>query len=201
MKVLAITLLFTASAVLASETPPPEPTAPEAGTKSLSHTPARFLAEDLDTRLQDLQQRLAISKRERGPFGLYQVPGKTPVITSPIERAVRKTPFDEFINLIQISVINAREKEFLVGARMFRLGQVFPIELGSERLSVRVEGVTPSQVTFKNLKTGEIALRRLDVLPAGITASADSIRPRGVTSTQRGEVEPLRLDLNAPPTP
>ena len=192
MKTIPTTLLLLSSALgFSAEAPAAKAVAPV-------QTPARFL-EDVDDRIAKLRQRLAIADRERGPFGLYQVPGKAPVITSAVEQRVRKTPFNEFINEIQISVVNAKEKEFLVGARMFRLGQVFPIVRGGERLSVRVESVAPSKVSFKNLKTGEIALRRLDVLPDGVTASAGSLRVQGVTPDGRVEAEPLRLEYTAPP--
>lgn len=192
MKAIPTTLLLLSSALgFSAEAPATNAAAP-------AQTPARFL-EDVDDRIAKMRGRLAIANRERGPFGLYQVPGKTPVISNAFEQRVRKTPFNEFINEIQISVVNAKEKEFLVGARMFRLGQVFPIVRGGERLSVRVEEVAPSKVTFKNLKTGEVALRRLDILPEGVTASAGSIRVQGVTPDGRGEAEPLRLEYTAPP--
>jgi len=164
-------------------------------------TPSRFFAEDLDDRIARMRKRLSIISRERGPFGLYQNPAKTPVINH-VAKKISKTPFIDFINGIQISVINPRKKEFLVGARIFRVGQVFPIVRGGERLSVRVEAVGPSRVTFRNLRTGEIALRRLDVLPEGVTAAAGRFRVQGVTSRSRSEAEPLRLETNiSPPAP
>ena len=170
-------------------------------TANPEETPARFLSDDVEDRLGVLLKRMAIMEREQGPFGLYQVPGKKPIIVSPIRTSRTKTPFGEYINRIQISVVNAKEKEFLVGARLFRLGQVFPIERGGEKLSVQVMAVEPSRVSFKNLKTGEVALRRLDSLPAGVTASAGKIQVRGVTPSNKGESEPLRLDFDSPDSP
>ena len=192
MKVILLTLLLGAALVSAEEDAPADVSgAPDPA-------PARFLAEGLDDRILALRKRLAITSRERGPFGLFQNPGRVEVV-SPVVAEVRKTPFDEFINGIQITVINAREKEFLVGARLFRLGQVFPIVRGGEKLSVRVEAVAPSRVTFKNLGTGEVALRRLDLLPSGVTAAAGQIQVRGVTPSNRGGTEPLRIELDSPP--
>ena len=191
MKATLLTLLLAISLLAAKE---PAALVSSTGSGSI---PARFLAEGLDDRIASMKKRLSIASSERGPFGLYQSPGRTPVI-SHVAKEARKTPFSEFINGIQISVINSREKEFLVGARMFRLGQVFPIIRGGERLSVRVEAVGSSRVTFRNLQTGEIALRRLDVLPDGITATAGVFRVQGVTSRTREEAEPLRLESHPP---
>ncbi|MDP7654701.1 MAG: hypothetical protein QF706_01450 [Roseibacillus sp.] len=192
MKTILLVLPLATSLLVAGEPVPVVSSAVPGG------TPARFLAEDLDVRIARLRKRLSIISRERGPFGLYQNPAKTPVINHAVKE-VSKTPFIEFINGIQISVINSKEKEFLVGARIFRVGQVFPIVRGGERLSVRVEAVRPSRVTFRNLQTGEVALRRLDVLPEGVTAAAGRFRVQGVTSRSRGEAEPLRLETNTPP--
>jgi hypothetical protein len=167
-------------------------------------SPTRFLAQGVgvDQRIEKLKQRLAINKRERGPFGLNQIPSKTPVDSGPLKDTLRKAPFHEFINEIQISVINAKEKEFLVGARMFRLGQVFPIARGKERLSVEIQSVSQSRVAFKNLQTGEIAVRRMDGLPNGITASVRSLNVPGVTPNGRGERATLYLkDNTLPHTP
>ncbi|MFP6865467.1 MAG: hypothetical protein VCA35_05955 [Roseibacillus sp.] len=198
MKTISITILLTSSLSIAAEgqtTAPPASGAAE----ELTTVASRFLADGLDDRVLLLKQRLAINKQDRGPFGLYQILGKSPILSGPISKLSRKTPFNEFINSIRISVINPKEKEFLVGARIFRLGQVFPIVRAGERLSVRVESVSRSQVAFKNLDTGEVALRRLNFVPDGVTASAGSIDVRGVTPSGRGEVEPLHLDFDSPP--
>ena len=198
MKTISITILLTSSLSIAAEGPTTAPPASGAA-EELTTVASRFLADGLDDRVLLLKQRLAINKQDRGPFGLYQVSGKSPTLSGPISKISRKTPFNEFINSIRISVINPKEKEFLVGARIFRLGQVFPIVRAGERLSVRVESVSGSQVAFKNLDTGEVALRRLNIVPDGVTASAGSIDVRGVTPSGRGEVEPLHLDFDSPP--
>ena len=161
-------------------------------------TPARFLADTADDRIAELKRRLSIAGRERGPFGLYQNPGKAPVI-SRSSREIPKTSFRDFIKDIRISLINSREREFLVGARLFRLGQVFPIVRGGEKISVRVEAVDPSRVTFKNLQSGEVAVSRLDTLPDGVSAAGQPLRLQGITLRKKSEVEPLQIESNSPP--
>lgn len=197
MNTISISIFVTSLICVAATNANP---APE-GNAEPEDSPSRFLAEGsgVDQRVEKLKQRLAINKRKRGPFGLYQILSKTPVYSGPMKDKFKKTPFHEFINEIQISVINAKEKEFLVGARMFRLGQVFPLARGKERLSVEIQSVSRSRVVFKNLQTGEVAVRRLDDLPDGITASARSLNVPGVTPNGRGERATLYLKDNTPP--
>jgi hypothetical protein len=164
---------------------------------------SRFLATDtLELQIQTMRARIAINAQERCPFGLSQRPGEAPVEVSPITKMIKKTPFSDYINQIQISVVNATDKEFLVGARIFRLGQVFPIARGGERISVRVESIGISAVSFKNIKTNEVATKSLHVLPAGVVADNEALNVPGVTPDVRGEEQPLLLEFNSsPPTP
>ena len=192
MKTTFLILLLLSAVAVASEP------ASGANSYSTSATPARFLSDTVDDRIAELKRRLSIAGRERGPFGLYQNPGKAPVI-SRSSREIPKTSFRDFIKDIKISLINSREREFLVGARLFRLGQVFPIVRDGEKISVRVEAVGPSRVTFRNLQSGEIAIRRLDTLPDGVTAAGQPLRLQGVTLRKKSEAEPLRIESNSPP--
>ena len=192
MKTTLLMILLCAAAAGAGE--------PSSGSNSRPEivTPARFLADTADDRIAELKRRLSIAGRERGPFGLYQNPGKAPVI-SRSSREIPKTSFRDFIKDIRISLINSREREFLVGARLFRLGQVFPIVRGGEKISVRVEAVGRSRVTFKNLQSGEIAVSRLDTLPDGVSAAGQPLRLQGITLRKKSEVEPLQIESNSPP--
>lgn len=161
---------------------------------------SRFLDDDLDAHIASLRTRIGINRRDQGPFGLYQVPGKAPTLSEKLAKPVKRTPFRAYIKKIEISVISAREKEFLVGARMFRLGQVFPIHSGGERLKVQVVAVEPDRVTFKNLGSGEKAVKSMTTnLPNGMTAHNGNLRVPGVTSRSNGEVAPLELDNDSPP--
>ena len=88
MKTILLVLPLATSLLVAGEPVPVVSSAVPGG------TPARFLAEDLDVRIARLRKRLSIISRERGPFGLYQNPAKTPVINHAVKE-VSKTPFIE----------------------------------------------------------------------------------------------------------
>lgn len=192
MRRTSITFFLSCAVVVAGEP------VSRSGDNSSGTAPARFLSETLEDRIIEMRRRLFITGRERGPFGLYQNPEKTPVVTRSF-REVPKTSFRDFIKDIQISLINSREKEFLVGARLFRLGQVFPVVRGGETISVRVENVGPSIVTFRNLQSRELAVRRLAALPEGVTAAGKSPQVQGITLRKKSEAEPLRIQSNSPP--
>ena len=192
MKATFLTLLLSSTVAVASE---PTPVSAPHGE---GPAPARFLSVAVDERIAEMKRRLAIAERERGPFGLYQNPGKTPVV-SRSSKEIPKTTFRDFIKDIRISLINSREREFLVGARLFRLGQVFPVVRGGEQISVRVEAVGPSRVTFRNLQSGERAILRLDALPEGVTAAGKPLRLQGITLRKKSEAEPLRIESHSPP--
>ena len=195
MKATFLTLLLISGALAGSD-PAPFPVSNSSGA-----APARFLSETLDDRIAEMKRRLSITGRERGPFGLYQNPERTPVVTR-AAKEVAKTSFRDFIKDIRISLINSRAKEFLVGARLFRLGQVFPIVREGQRISVRVEAVSSSSVTFRNLQSGELAVRRLNDLPEGVTTAGRLLRVPGITNLKKSEAEPLRIESNSsPPLP
>lgn len=199
MKTLQVLLSVTAAGLgadeLSQQTRDVDSPSPEA-----RFTATRFIPSgELDDSIMKMRGRLSINSQERDPFGLYQVPGKEPVVKSPIAKMIKKTPFSDYIENIQISVVNSKDKEFLVGARIFRLGQVFPIVRGGSSISVRVDSIEPSAVTFKNLKTGELCAKKLDLLPAGVTASTDDLHVPGVVPHRRGDTQPLHLDFETPP--
>lgn len=195
MKTLSILFLLFPSLALAAGNSGASKSAKESAA-----VPTRFLADSVDDRIAEMKQQLAINNQERGPFGLYQVPGKAPIIRNSVAKKVTKTPFSDFVNDIEISVVNSVAKEFLVGARIFRLGQVFPLVRGGEKLSVRVESIATSGVSFKNVDTGEIATRRLDVLPPGVRTADNTNSVPGVTPVRRAEAEPLDLSSSSPPS-
>lgn len=194
MNAYLIPTLLTTAVLAAAESAP----APESPEPDLQAPATRFLADDLDGHLVTLKRRLAINKQERGPFGLFQVPGKTPIVENRINKMIKKTPFTDYIDQVELSVVNVRDQEFLVGARIFRLGQVFPIVRGTERISVRVEKIASNEVAFRNMKTGEIAKKSLNTAPRGVTAEAELNIP-GIVPLGGAEAQPLRLDSKEPP--
>ena len=200
MKTLIPTLLM-ASLALASaqDAPAPAPAAAKAKAKAETSAaqvkPSRYLITSHDEFLAAMKKRLAISAKKRGPFGLYQVPGTAPAISTVRKRTTQKaTPFADIVRALSISAVFADEQEFMVGSQVFRQGQVFSLLAGEEKLKVKVAGVRADRVDLQNTKSGEIATKSLDLLPDGVTAGVGgAILPSGVQQSQ--EAQSVRVDL------
>ena len=98
MKATFLTLLLISGALAGSD-PAPFPVSNSSGA-----APARILSETLDDRIDEMKRRLSITGRERGPFGLYQNPERTPVVTR-AAKEVPKTAFRDFIKDIRNAIL------------------------------------------------------------------------------------------------
>jgi|GEM_PF-668210 len=169
-------------------------------------TPTRLIAGDVEAHLVGLRSRLAINGKERGPFGLFQEPGKEPKqpILTPSKRPEKQAeiPFAAVINALRISTVIPDEKKFMVGARLLRVGQSLPLKVGGKTIRVEVVSVRIDEIVFRNLATNEEAVKRLDLLPEGVGRGSGSIVVPGMTPIGgRGEEAPLEMDLGLPPEP
>jgi hypothetical protein len=170
---------------------------PNAWTK----TPTRYLGKSKKHFVEAMRARLAISGRRTGPFGLPQDPTdepQTPLLTP--RKIVKKEarPFTEIVGAIPVSTINIDEKSFFVADRKFVIGQQFPIETRQESVKVRIDKVASTRIGFTNMKTGEYAEKRLDLLPAGVLPGGQAIAVPGVTAENNLRTAPLQLDLSGP---
>lgn len=202
MKVLFTMLLLAPIVALAEENAAPSPASPAESGVDAGIAPSRMVGPSLSDHVADLRDKLAINGRKRGPFGLHQDLSKASdsLLTISKKTVVRKeTPFELVVNAINIAAVFPREQEFLVGSRSFRKGQTFPLVAGQDKISVRVEGVHSNRVSFRNLRSGEVIDKRLDLLPDGVTNGVGSIVPAGVTPGEAEEGATLHVILEGGP--
>ena len=91
------------------------------------------------------------------------------------------------------------EKRFLVGNRTFKQGDQIPINFRNKPIRVQITEVNSRQIGFRNLDTGESAIRKLDMLPAGMTPGHRGITAPGMVpdnsnaplDLETGTAEPL----------
>lgn len=179
---------------LASGTePPPPPVAPP------PIEPSRYAGGDhFESYLQALHGILHATARTTDPFGLPQDPDANPVAKrsqrggTPAEPTV---PFSEIVPLIRITTVIASEKKFLVESRIFSQGEEFPLNFRGKRLRILITEVSARQVEFKNIETGEIAARKLDLLPPGMSSGGSGNAPPGMVPT--GADAPLEIESDS----
>ena len=160
-------------------------TAVEAGPVSTS--PSRYVGPaEMEAYINSMSSVFMSRERVRDPFGQNQDPEAKPVIKASAVATQRRvapvqiTPFIDIVRLITITTIMPGEKRFLVGTRSIRQGDQIPLNFNSKQIRVQVMEVTSRQIMFRNLDTGELAPRKLDLLPPGMTPGSQGIVAPGM---------------------
>lgn len=181
-------LLLLTSAVEAAEPSP------------VVETPSRLVeTEAIPEHVKSIATTFAMSKRETDPFGRLQDPEAKPIIKRPVVDAPQRaavaqiTPFIDIVRLIQVTTIIPKERKFLLGSRVVQKGEEVSFAFRGRLVRVKVNDVTSRQITFQNIETGEVAARKLDLLPPGMSQGTRLLAARGLskdTSTTPIDLEP-----------
>ena len=152
--------------------------------------PSRYAGDEIATYVSTLAVRLSIAKRETDAFGRYQDPDRKvpePKIlnNSPNQRQFKAeppAPFSDIVAMLSVKLVNTAKQQFLIGDRMFKVNDMFPIQLTSngKKYKVQVLSVTKTRIVFRNLETGETGNLGLDMIPAGMRKGNGGIRVPGV---------------------
>lgn len=197
----------TAEALLPPETapiPPAEekaPAKPPSGASapaSVELKPSRFAGELVDAYTLARAGAFAMAGRTTDPFGLLQDPSVKPPERTPqgdIKRreALPPVALEEIIKLIRVTTIMPAEKKFLVGTRVFRESDEFPINFQGKRIRIKVVQVSSSKIVFRNLENGETATLSTGMLPPGMVPGKEAIQPAGMVAP----ADDLPLDLGS----
>lgn len=181
-------VIFTASALAQSAVEirtqaPALHKAPNANSVSdLTKTASRHLdSAGLAPYIDAASSTFSIRRRARDPFGHSQDPDAKPAAQTSTAKTARRaapilaTPFSEIVQLITITTIMPGEKQFLIGTRSISQGDQIAITFRGKRIPVEITEVTAHQIGFRNRETGETTMRRLDLLPAGMTPGNQEI--------------------------
>ena len=151
-------------------------------------TPSRQVGPaELESYVTSLASVFSSRERATDPFGQLQDPDAKPVIKTPIAGTLKRvapvqaTPFADIVRLIVVTTIMPGEKRFLVGTRSIKQGDQIPLSFRGKQIRVQVTEVTSQQIAFKNLDNGEMASRKLDMLPVGMTPGNRGITAPGMT--------------------
>ena len=153
----------------------------------VSTTPSRQIsAVELKPYIDSVAAVFLIRGRARDSFGQSQDPDAKPVIKASAPLAVRRaapaqaTPFSDIVRLLVVTTIMPGEKRFLVGIRSFKQGDVIPLNFRNKQIRALITEVTSRQIAFRNQESGETAVRKLDMLPAGMTPGHEGITAPGM---------------------
>jgi hypothetical protein len=191
--------------VITPATPAPKPAkvvklTPDKNISAGTVLPSRYVGEaELEPYLSSLSTAFLAGGQERDPFGHYQDPDARPepkkTIARPGPRAPQKaTPLSEIVQLLPITTIMPGEKSFLVGTRKVTVGQELPLIWRGKAINVIVTDVSSQLIAFRNMESGEIASRTLQMFPPGMRAGngSEEIRAPGMVPDRPNA--PIELD-------
>ncbi len=176
----------------------PPPAAPDAAASS-----SRFRLADVDAFIKDRAAAFDIASRATDPFGLCQDPAAAPPrpkITSTVAGKfvhIPPVPFADVVGALEVTAVMPLQQRFLVGSRMIKLGDRFPIHYRDKSITVQVTNVSGRRIDFRNLKTGESAALALDVLPHGMRRDGRAAQgPPGLARDNPSA--PIEVDVATP---
>ncbi|GAA5484420.1 hypothetical protein [Haloferula sargassicola] len=158
--------------------------APEAkdNAPELINTPSRNVGLDVEAYLRSVESSLDMRNRQLDPFGRYQDPNRKAVVQQPLARhtitKARTIPFSDHVNQLPISGV-VSGKEFLIGARTYRIGDQLTLKIERGELRVQVIAIGSDSVTFQDLASEESATKHLGILPPGMERGNKQSLPPG----------------------
>ncbi|MDF1823942.1 MAG: hypothetical protein P1U68_04825 [Verrucomicrobiales bacterium] len=191
-----VILSFSSIVSRAQETPPLIASSEEATSTEQAdqeEASSEAVPEDLDIKVRAafVFDKIRFNDRQVDPFGLamdpanmvqpmamsdqYQDPEETAVISnSTLTNALQTVP---------ITGIYPKRQTIVIGARVFKAGDIFGMKLEELVVRLRFEGIKGTEVYFKDLDTQEMASVEYNALPATfepITASSPLERGAGI---------------------
>lgn len=187
--VLSILVLVCSLLTHAQETPPLFASAEEAnrsqGTAEEGDSSAVAKKLDIKVRTEFIIEKIRFNDRQVDPFGLamdpanavesmalsdqYQDLDETPVINnSTLTTALQTVP---------ITGIYPNKQTVVIGARVFKRGDIFGMQLEELVIRLRLEGIKGTQIYFKDLDTQEVASIEYNTLPSTFEPITSASKP------------------------
>ena len=177
---------------------PATPSAPSVTPPAKSSTPSRYVGNDLKAYVEAHANQLAMHERTSDPFGQLQDPNAKPVakptVTKTLRRPIVEPPasLTDIVARIEITTIMPKDKRFLVGSRSIGQGDKLPLSYHNKQIHTQVIEVSSRKIVFRNLDTGELGVRQLNILPLGMTPGTRNITAPGMVPVNPNS--PLEID-------
>jgi hypothetical protein len=166
----------------------------------LDARPSRLVTpEDVNEYSARIASKFLIKSQGRDPFGNNQDLTVAPIAKTTTNEVVvqpNRITLAEIVKRLSITMIRHGEKQIIIGTRSFTLGDEIPVTISGKPLALKFTAITAQQLTFKNVATGETAIRELNPRPAGMTPGKKRDTPVGMTPTNSNA--PIDLGGNDP---
>lgn len=192
-KLTIILLWMIAAGSLAAKSPPataarPANSAPTAAPDPNAPPPSRYAGADIDAYVANLIGQFEIRNRATDVFGQLQDPNAKPVVKPTVARKAVKRftsepskPLSSIVAQIEVTTVMPKSKRFLVGNRSIAQGEKLTLSHRGKQIQTQVMEVSSRQIVFKELETGELAVRQLKILPQGMTPGTRGITAPGMS--------------------
>ena len=181
--------------------PKDSPTAPPPTDAANAPVESRFVGQDLKSYVEALARQFAMRERTSDPFGQQQDPNARPVAKPIDSRTIRRTTVEPSISLtdivarIEITTNMLKDKRFLVGSRSIGQGDILPLNFRNKQIRTQITEISSRKIVFRNLDTGELGVRQLNILPLGMTQGTHSITAPGMVHSNPSGA----LEIDPPP--
>lgn len=163
--------------------------------------PSRFVGPDLKSYVEAIASQFAMRERTSDPFGQQQDPNARPVVKPIDSKTIRRTTIEPSTSLsdivarIEITTIMLKDKRFLVGSRSIGQGDILPLNFRNKPIRTQVTEISSKKIVFRNLDTGELGVRQLNILPSGMTQGTHSITASSMVHSNPSSA----LEIDPPP--
>jgi len=175
----------------------PDPNAPP---------PSRYAGADLEAYVANLTAQFEIRNRATDVFGQLQDPNAKPVVKPKVARTpIRRTttepakPLSSIVDQIEVTTVMPKSKRFLVGNRSIAQGEKLTISHRGKQIQTQIMEVSSQKIVFKELETGEVAVRQLKILPQGMTLGTRGVTAPGMSPANANA--PLEVGASSSPFP
>jgi hypothetical protein len=168
-------------------------------TSALKTKPSRYAIGNIEEYTAALMVDYSMKNRSIDVFGLHQDTdvkplNNTPNTTRKAPSHLPSVPLAEMIKDIKVSIVRMKDKSFLVGESFIKEGEEISISFKDGRAkNLKILKVESAVIIFKDLKSGEEAPLKIEILPFGMATGDDRLQPAGMVQPNKNE--PLKLEI------